>query len=64
MREATATITGSYYVRVNEDVWKRLGAEAESRGMSRPKLAIELLSPLLDDRELINRLLAASRWIA
>jgi hypothetical protein len=52
-------ITGSYYVRVSEEIWRRLGAEAVSRGMSRPKVAIELLGPLLDDRKLTDRLLEA-----
>jgi hypothetical protein len=54
-------VTGSYYVRVSKEIWERLGAEALSRGMSRSKVAIEILGPILDDRKLTDRLFPGGR---
>jgi hypothetical protein len=48
-------------LKCKEDTWEMLGREAERRGLSRPKLARELLHFMLENREIMNELFANNR---
>jgi hypothetical protein len=49
---------GQRILRCEEHIWQKLGLEATARGMSRPKLAMEILWFMLENKDIIDELLA------
>jgi hypothetical protein len=51
-----------HVVKLPNDAWEDLGAAAMSRGMSRPHLALELLTVMLGNPEIIGLARIIAEW--